>query len=299
MKKHKVDTMQLTVECPAKINIFLQITGKRSDGYHNIDTVFLPVPDISDKLTITETETPGITLSCNNAPDVPTDETNLVYKAAQRFAETAGIKPSWSIELTKHIPAAAGMGGGSSDAANVLSVLNRHYNHTVNSSVLHQLATDLGADVPFFLESVPAHATGIGEQLTPVDIRMPLPFLIINPGVPVHTGWAYQAYSQYDRSTATVNHILTALKHGDLYQVGESMHNDFEPCVKDKFPIIALLLEDMQQAKGCFGACLCGSGSTVIALFDNTAAADLCRKQLATKHGKNAFTAWSTILGNT
>ena len=158
------------MESGSKINLFLRVTGRRADGYHTVETLFLPLKSPSDELTIDFDAAPGITFDCG----VPAlaGSTNLAYRAAELYAGESGIAPSWSIRLEKRIPVAAGLGGGSADAAAVLTLLERHCG-AFGAERLARLARRLGADVPFFLYRRPMVGRGVGDELTALEAPLP------------------------------------------------------------------------------------------------------------------------------
>lgn len=185
---------QVTVHPCAKINLGLYVTGKRPDGYHTLETIFLPVT-LYDTLCI-RLRSRGIVLSCD-PPIVPADESNLVYCAAQKFFDTWSPQknqPGVTIHLTKRIPVGGGLGGGSSDAAYTLRGLQRLFNYPLSTIVLRRLALQLGADVPFFLESRACLGRGIGEKLTPVDILYPGWIVLVYPGFSISTREVFRNY---------------------------------------------------------------------------------------------------------
>ncbi|MCX5891772.1 MAG: 4-(cytidine 5'-diphospho)-2-C-methyl-D-erythritol kinase, partial [Deltaproteobacteria bacterium] len=173
--------------CPAKVNLYLRVLGRRADGYHDLVTVMQPL-SLADELTVT----PGgeaIRFTCDH-PDLQGPE-NLVYRAALGFQEAAGVKVAAHFELRKRIPVAAGLGGGSSDAAGALKALNHLYGSPLAEAQLQVLAAGLGADVPFFLGKGPAVGRGTGTELTPMALP-PYNYLLLNPGVPLSTRWVYE-----------------------------------------------------------------------------------------------------------
>lgn len=256
----------LSINTPAKINLYLDILGRRADGYHEIETVFLPLPDLSDTLTLDPQATPGIELCCGQ-PGVPVDATNLVWKAATAFAESARVAAHWRFTLEKRIPLAGGLGGGSSDGAAALLLLNRAHGSPLAAPQLHALASRLGADVAFFLEPQPALARGIGEQLEPIPCHTRLPLLLINPGFPVATAWAYRTWTAVPRPPAPgIAPLLAALATGDLAATAAATYNVFDANVSWKFPLSELLLTFLRAQPHCLAAHVSGSGATHFAI---------------------------------
>jgi 4-diphosphocytidyl-2-C-methyl-D-erythritol kinase len=269
----------LTITAPAKINLYLDILGRRPDGYHDIRTVFLPLPELADTLAL-ETGAPGIRLACDN-PEVPADARNLVWKAAEAFAVAVGVVPAWSFRLEKRIPAAAGLGGGSSDAAAALAGLNRLHGGKLPPETLRTLAAKLGADVPVFLNRetgntgsgeprlilapTAAIGTGVGEILEPLPPVRPLSLVLVNPLFPVATVWAYKNAGLVPRPAAPpVEGLLAALADSatPLASVASGTCNALEHAVCRKFPLLAMLRETLLEL-GCLAAHVSGSGGTV------------------------------------
>lgn len=271
-------TLFLSSATPAKVNLFLKVTARRPDGFHELETLFYPVPEVCDTLTI-ELGTPGIKLSCN-VPGVPLDEHNLVWRAAEMFASAAKITPEWNIHLEKRIPVAAGLGGGSSDAAAVLRLLNSHYNK-LSFQELAKYAVKLGADVPFFLSPVPAVAYGIGDELVPIPDKIcKLPMVLINPLFPVSAKWAYTNLEteRIGEAPGVMEKMLEALCRGDMESIAGLMHNDLEFALFRKFPLLGIIRDEMLK-HSALHPMVSGSGSTVFSLCrtgrdaDNLAAA--------------------------
>ena len=256
-------TSPLTIITPAKINLYLDILGRRPDGYHDICTVFLPLPELTDTLAL-EDGAPGIQLACDQ-PDVPADCRNLVWKAAAAFAAAAGIEPGWRFRLDKRIPASAGLGGGSSDAAAALKVLNARHGNPLSPENMRELAARLGADVALFLDPVPAIGTGVGEILRPLPPVRPLSLVLLNPLFPVATVWAYKNAGSVPRPPAPpVEELLAALADSatPLERVAAGTYNALEHAVCRKFPLLEILRETLLEA-GCLAAHVSGSGGTV------------------------------------
>lgn len=256
--------------CCAKINLYLKVVGKRADGYHEIQTLFLPLPDLADDVVVTLNDVPGVHMRCSD-PALPSDRNNLCVKAAELFCQLLGIQPRLRISLDKQIPIAAGLGGGSSDAAAVLLELRRLLAPTMPDADLHDLACRLGADVPFFLDPQPAVAEGIGERLRGISVRTTLGIVLANPGFPVPASWAYSHWRQLVAPPAPPLHELLAALHGDDWRaVATLCGNDLQHAVLDKFPVLGIIAEKMADL-GCRGVTVSGSGPTLFGLCEPAA----------------------------
>jgi 4-diphosphocytidyl-2-C-methyl-D-erythritol kinase len=267
----------LVIRAPAKVNLCLEIIKKRPDGYHDISTIFQKI-GLFDELTLKKSAVPGIRLTVDN-PAVPSDCTNLVYRAAElimsRCCEGA---PGVAISLHKRIPAGAGLGGGSSDAAAALHGINRLFDLGLSLYDLQRHAISLGADVPFFLSPWPtARASGVGEILQQVHLRTELWFVLVFPRFSISTAWAYAAYSKDIILTNQQKNIILPNSIDDLAQVLTLLHNDFEQVVIPRHPEIAAIQKSLLQA-GSGGTLLSGSGSSVFGVFANR---EICHKAAA------------------
>ena len=252
----------MTVRCPAKVNLYLRVVGRRPDGYHELVTVMQPLT-LADTLTVTLAGE-GISLRCDR-PDLPTGEENLVWRAARRFQEETGLAPGVSLTLAKRIPVAAGLGGGSSDAAGALLALNELAGKPLPLEKLHRLAGGLGADVPFFLARQPAVGRGTGTRLSPVTL-LPYWYLLVNPGVPLSTRWVYE------------NLDLASLPPPPAAESWDPEHpenwvaNDLGTVALKRFPELADLLAGLHGA-GAWCQGISGSGPTLFGLFPSQKAA--------------------------
>ena len=249
------------VTAAAKVNLALEVLDRRTDGYHEIATVMQTV-DLADRLTLEESD--ALELRCA-ASDVPTDETNLALRAALALREAAAVKRGVRIALDKRIPVAAGLGGGSSDAAAVLLGLNRLWGLRWSMARLAEVAVTLGMDVPFFLRGGAALGTGRGERLRPVA-GAPLALVLANPGVGVSTAEAYgrvtpAMYSDGTRCRA----VIAALRSRRPARVAASLYNGLEGAVTPAHPGIARMRAALLAA-GALGAVMSGSGPTVFAI---------------------------------
>lgn len=259
---------------PCKVNLLLNILGKRPDGFHELETVMHPVA-VCDELFFSRAGK-SIQLSCN-VPDLPTDSGNLVYRAAAMFLERAKIKEGIQIRLEKRIPMAAGLGGGSGNAAVTLASLNELFGQPLSN--LAELAAGLGSDVPFFLQTCPALATGRGEKIQPLD---PFPalkgkwFLLTYPGFGVPTAWAYKHLEPPHGKSGRAARLIEALQGSDLKQA--HFFNSLEAPVLRKYPLLQLFQEFL-NANGALAALMSGSGSTTFAICaDETQARTLEQK---------------------
>lgn len=257
--------MQLS--CPAKINLFLHVTGRRPDGYHDLYTLMCGVT-LCDTIELTF-NAPRISVRCNH-PEVPEDGTNLAYRAAKIFFERMGAdrlntRPGVEIFITKKIPVAGGLGGGSSNAAAVLVGLNRHYDHPFSRQQMMAMGLAVGADVPFFILGKPAVATGVGEVLSPVAGLPSFYVLLVNPGVQVSTASVYKNLNLGLTNNPKINKepSFRVLKP-DLVRC---LYNDLETVTAVRCPEIRMITEAL-LANGAEGALMTGSGPTVFGLFD-------------------------------
>ncbi len=251
---------------PAKINILLKVTGKRNDGYHEIVTIFQEI-SLFDELIFEVTDNGKIKLSCDN-PAIPTDERNLVMKAALALKGLTDQKLGANIKLKKRIPVAAGLGGGSSNAATTLVALNRLWNINAADKKLADLAVTLGADVPFFLSGPAALARGTGEKLTPILPEKSVSLLLVNPGFGLSATDAYkEAHFNFKPFSASRN-LIEDIKSGDPAKISGYMENDLEPWVLKKDPELVLLKQKIENVKPApLKVIVSGSGPTLAAIY--------------------------------
>lgn len=286
----------LSVKAPAKINLFLRVTGRRADGYHTLQTRMQKV-GLFDLLEV-QRGGEGVRLHCVGA-DLPENADNLVHRAASLFLETVaqrrgrtlgGVK----ISLTKNIPIAAGLGGGSSDAAAALKALNSLFEADLTAGELAAVGLELGADVPFFLADTPAAlAVGIGEILTPVAPLSGCFVLLVNPGFSVSTRWVYQTFAltKEEKTTIFKNFRESADPAGQpclsatVEGLPAALENDLETVTITRYPEIGRIKEEL-LAHGAVAALMSGSGPTVFALFSDQQAAETCRVLFARRFGQ-------------
>ena len=252
--------------CGCKINLRLKVTARRPDGRHDLSTLFWPLDCPGDTLEAADAARPELRVP--GRPDLETPD-NLVWRAAALYAEAAGMSPSWSFTLHKRAPVAAGLGGGSADAAAALALLNRRYER-FTAAELAALALKLGADVPFFLLRRPAWAVGTGELLTPLAGPGTLPeTLIVFPGFPVSAAWAYTHIAPEligPEEPDIRDRFASALAAPKSAPWAELCRNDLAPALWRKFPLLTLLREELLNS-GAAAAQVSGSGSSLFALF--------------------------------
>lgn len=251
-----------------KINIYLEILGKRPDGYHELITLLCPI-DLADTLRL-HFSGPSITVTCPH-PDVPEDDFNLASRAARFFFAEAGLPPGVDILIEKHIPVGAGLGGGSSNAAAVLKALNENYGRPLSRERLMTLARRIGADVAFFIDERPAVATGIGDCLSPWPH---LPFyglVLIYPNRPVSTAEVYRGMNFGLTKSKKINRKNTFRRLREN-AVADWLRNDLEASAIAICPEIAAAKEVL-RAHGAEGALMSGSGSAVFGLYPDLSSA--------------------------
>jgi 4-diphosphocytidyl-2-C-methyl-D-erythritol kinase len=279
---------------PCKVNLLLNILGRRPDGFHELETVMQPVA-LHDELAFSRGG-PGVRLTCND-PALPADGQNLVHRAAAAFLEVAGISEGVEIHLEKRIPLAAGLGGGSGNAATTLMGLNELFGQPVAPGALHKLAAKLGSDIPFFLQSCPALATGRGENITPLAafpaMRGAL-LVLVHPGFGISTAWAYQNLARFPAALngrpGRARALVVLLQGTDLVAAGAAFYNSLESPALEKYPLLALF-QEFFRANGAAATLMSGSGSTTFALATSRSAAEDWVAKLKEKFGARTWTA--------
>jgi 4-diphosphocytidyl-2-C-methyl-D-erythritol kinase len=253
----------LTEAAPAKINLFLRVVGKRPDSYHELDSIFLPVA-LCDRVRV-EMRSGGsrkVALT-GDLLGLPSDERNLAVKAALRFISEFNIDAEVLIGLDKEIPVGAGLGGGSSDAGAVLRMMAA-LSRVNDSAILERLATEIGADVPFFLDPRPARVGGIGERIAPLPYSPKWPILIAIPPLEVPTATIFRDLARAEWSGPAGDAGIAALQEGNL--VESLFVNDLEGPAMRRFPVIAELKRMMKDA-GALVSSMSGSGGAVFGFF--------------------------------
>ncbi len=258
----------ISLTSPAKINLGLWVGRKRADGYHEIITTIVPL-ELHDIINIRK-EKRGIRVKTSGIRLDLSVKHNLAYRAAELFFQETKIQSGCFITIKKNIPVGAGLGGGSSNAATVLSGLNRIFGSPLKYNELKKLAIKLGSDVPFFLLGVPCVARGRGERLRPVNLPR-LDLLLHYPGFAISTVWAY---SQLDRQREKLTSppispkiLCYKLRRKELAGLAKQLYNSFEEIVFQKYPALAEV-KNLLLANGAIAASLSGSGSTVYGLLN-------------------------------
>ncbi len=282
--------MGSVIRSPGKINLWLEVLRKRGDGYHDLSSLMLPV-EVHDLLEVEICREPGVTVRCDH-PKVPSDERNLAWRAADLYLRTIGSGVGVRVHLTKHIPVAAGLGGGSSNAASVLIALNALFGGVLETKALHALATTLGADVPFFLRGRPALATGIGDRLEEVPGVPDYPLVLINPPLEVSTAWVYGSL----QLTRGVSHIKLPLFQEQPWQLDEVLQNDLEQVTLARYPRISQMKEWL-LSQGALGALMSGSGPTIFGVFSDAGASERVGNQ-ARKVWEDCWVGVTRVMGN-
>lgn len=272
----------MEIFAPAKINLTLRVLGKRDDGFHEIETLIVPIA-LRDRLTIEEAG--EWTFTCDD-PTVPGDERNLVVQAARLFFAETGLKPAACVHLSKAIPHGAGLGGGSSDAAAALRLLDQFFATALPRETLLRLAAQLGSDVPVFINARPAWCRGRGEILQPADFPHSLPILLLKPPFAIPTPWAYKHWKA-SRPLPTVPYAPQQFPWGTL-------ENDLERPAFEKYLLLPAMKEWLLAQPETAGALMSGSGSTMFALLRDPAQAPSLAARARDLYGPTLWTCETT-----
>jgi 4-diphosphocytidyl-2-C-methyl-D-erythritol kinase len=275
-----------TLISPAKINLYLEIIGDRPDGYHELVMILQSI-DLADKIDVRSISVDTIRVHCNH-PQVPTDKSNLAYRAAElmatQFPEAFSKYGGVEITIKKHIPVAAGLAGGSTNAAAVLVGIDLLWKLGLTQSELEELGATLGSDVPFCVGGGTAIATGRGEQLSPLPVLDHIYIVLAKyRSLEVSTAWAYKTYRQqfsnsYIRDTESLTARANAVHSGEIVQaildknstkIAQKLHNDLERVVLPAYPQVLQLREVFATQEGVLGTMMSGSGPTVFALAES------------------------------
>jgi len=277
---------RLTVCSPAKLNLVLDVLGKRPDGFHELSTIFERI-SLSDQITLSRNKSKKIIIRCSH-PDVPLSSSNLVYKAAMMLSSDFSISEGIDIDIIKNIPVAAGLAGGSSNAAAVLLGLNRLWQLGLGSQELAGYASRIGSDVAFFLYDTPyALGTGRGELIRPLDIKTKLWHVLVTPRVKMLSKDVFTRLKlNLTNKKDNVNILLPFLRKGDLVRLAGSLSNDLEPAILSLRPDFIYLKKKLLDA-GATGVCFSGSGPSVFALVTSQKHALSVRAQFDRRYSQS------------
>jgi 4-diphosphocytidyl-2-C-methyl-D-erythritol kinase len=276
-----------------KVNLLLNILGKRPDGFHELETLMHPV-GLHDWLSF-DRGGKDIKLTCND-PVLPVHSRNLVYRAAALFLKKAAINDGVRIHLEKRIPISAGLGGGSGNAATTFLALNELFGHPLPPAAVQEMAAELGSDIPFFLQSHPALATGRGEIIQPLDFFPALQstyIVLIHPGFGISTSWAYQQLARFPEAQngrpGRGEKLAAFLRAGDAPAASREFYNSLEAPALRKYPLLELFQEFFRD-NGAWATLMSGSGSTIFALADMKGKAEHLLESFKAKFGVNCWT---------
>jgi 4-diphosphocytidyl-2-C-methyl-D-erythritol kinase len=251
---------EITVNAPAKINLCLSVLGKRSDGYHEVE-MLMQMVGLYDQVTVARRDR-GVNVWCDNS-SVPSGETNMAWKAAVAMLKLSGSNTGLAIEIKKAIPIAAGLGGGSADAAAVLAAASRLLHMELSRERLAQVGAGLGMDVPFFFYGPTALARGRGEIITALPPLPKFSVLLVNPGFETPTAWVYNNLNLRLTKKVDCNKIARLT----VRNIAEGLHNDLETVTAAVHPVIGKI-EEALRAQGAAGVRMSGSGPTVFGIFE-------------------------------
>ena len=274
----------MKVRAPAKVNLQLRILGRRADGFHEIETIIVPV-SLSDEISVEIFPGDTITLTCDD-PALSVDRSNLAAAAADEFQKETGLRFAATIHLRKRIPIAGGLGGGSSDAAAVLSTLDQLLETNLGTENLQKIAAKIGSDVPFFVSPRPATCRGRGEIIEPFEVPESLNILLIKPPFGVETAWAYRACAAARPAPGGLE------AEQDLGWI--KIFNALERPVFEKFILLPAMKHWLLRQPEVRAAGMSGSGSTFFALLREAASGGLLEQRVKAMFGETLWTALCT-----
>lgn len=278
----RVKLKKLILKAPAKVNYRLEVLRKRPDGYHDLRMIMQRI-DLSDDIEITLERNAGVSVECQSTA-VSGGKDNIAWRAADSLLRCAGIDAGVHISIAKKIPVAAGLGGGSSDAAAVLMGLNELLEIGYSNEKLMEIGVSLGADVPFFIFKKTALAEGIGEKLSAVEGLPPAWLVLVNPGIHVSTAWVYQNLTLTNRA---YDYKLPKFSN-KVSDICSILENDLESVTIPSFPIIRDIKDRLRQF-GASGVLMSGSGPTVFSIFDSEEKAQRCYDEIVKVEGWASF----------
>ena len=282
----------ISLKAPAKVNLFLEILGKRDDGFHEIETIMQEI-DLADSLQFEETQE-GVKLECNDK-NIPVNQDNLVCKAANLILKECGIKKGVLINLEKNIPVGAGLGGGSSDAATTLKALNSLWKVGLNNEELIEFAAKLGSDIPFFINGKTALCRGRGELITPVEVRNRMDYIILFPRVHISTETIYKNLKiDLTKKRKDVSFFLDALKYSEVASISKLLFNRLEEIIFATYPDL-LQVKSTLESFGFCGLSISGSGSAFFGLCNDRHQAEVIKSKIELSGMGNVFVATNVI----
>lgn len=274
--------MKLNYKAYAKVNIGLDVLRRREDGYHDVKMVMQTV-NLFDELTIEDTESEGIFISTNDS-EIPTNEDNLIYKAIKLLMDEFAIKKGVKVDLIKNIPVAAGMAGGSTDAAAAMTGINELFSLNLSKEDLMRRAVRIGADVPYCIMGGTALSEGIGEVLTPVSGMPQCHILIAKPEINVSTKFVYEnLHANELKWHPDIDGLVDSINKSDLRGIASKMENVLETVTAKEYPIIEDIKAFMKE-NGALNSIMSGSGPTVFGIFDDEKTAKNAYERLVEKN---------------
>ncbi len=297
MRKNNQNTInRVSIEAPAKLNLFLEVLGKRNDGYHEIETVMQEI-NLVDSLEFEEIDE-GVKLECENS-SIPLDENNLVHKAAELILKECGIKKGVSILLKKRIPVGAGLGGGSSDAAATLKALNSLWGVGLNDTELMELGAKLGSDVAFFIKGKTSLCRGRGEKVYPIEVKSEFNYLVVFPHVEISTTLIYENLKiDLTKNRKDVSFFAREMEKADVTDIGKLLFNRLEETIFSLYPNILQMKRLLERFDFC-GLLVSGSGSAIYGLCRNRKQAEIIRNQIEFRDMGKVFVVANTIIPQT
>lgn len=272
----------ISLKALAKINLGLDVVRRREDGYHEVRMIMQTI-QLYDRLDIKRTQEPGIQIQ-TNLSFLPVNENNLIYKAAKLLMDEFSITDGVSVKLDKRIPVAAGMAGGSTDAAAMLIGVNRLFSLGLTKRELMERGVQIGADVPYCIMRGTALAEGIGEELSPLPPMVKCPVLIAKPSISVSTKFVYQNLKLDDTTIhPDIDRLIDDIKAKNLHDIAAHMGNVLETVTIPNYPVIDEIKKHM-LSNGAVGAMMSGSGPTVFGLFDDEDTAKKAYKAMRSSH---------------
>ena len=279
-----------TLRAPAKINLTLEVVRRRRDGYHDIRSVVLLLPHLADTVRVHVTDGPTDVRITTQSAEIPVDDTNICHRAVLHYLAHVNESAHVTVDIAKRIPVAAGLGGGSSDAAAVLLALDRHFGQRVARRTLAEIGADVGKDLPVFLGGADvSHVSGMGERVRAIGAPRAMQLLLVNPRIAIATKHAYaslqkdlwfmNAPARTDRSRL----MLAALDANDLSAVSAALYNDFEIVADRAHPVLKEIRQSL-RAFGAAGALMSGSGSTLFGVFTSLRTLNVARSVLRARY---------------